>query len=242
MRIRDVGRMMLDLAYPPRCPVCDGPAPPGRPVCPECARKIEPYRGSRCAKCSKPVRPGETLCRDCAGTRHLYQRGFAPFVYDDTMREVMAAFKYRGRREYAPFLAGLLFRFAKSRIADMRPDVIVPVPLHAERLAGRGYNQAEELAAELSLLTGIPMDSERLVRREKTAAMKKLGRQSRRESMRGVFAARRGNRDGERVLIVDDIYTTGSTVDSASCALTASGAAETDFLAVCIGGGFMVRY
>ncbi|MBQ6377058.1 MAG: ComF family protein [Lachnospiraceae bacterium] len=232
----------MDLLYPPRCPVCGGIAAKGERVCPACREKLPRIEGPRCVKCSKPVEDGVLLCDDCRGKDHAYDCGFAAFLYDDVMREIISDCKYRGRREYCRTLGVLLFEVSGQFISGRRPDVIVPVPLHPHRLAKRTFNQAEEIAASFGLMAQIAVEPRLLWRVQETGAMKKLSAGERTGNLRGAFLVPDGEEVPERVLLVDDIYTTGNTVDAAAHALKERGARRVDFLTVCIGSGFMVRY
>ncbi len=242
MRTGQSGNRIADLLFPPRCPVCGKIAAEGETVCPECRKKLPRIGGSRCAKCSKPVEDGVLLCDDCRGKDHAYDCGFAAFLYDDVMREIISACKYRGRREYCRALGTLLFEASGHFLRRCRPDVIVPVPLHPRRLAKRTFNQAEEIAAAYGRMAGVELAPRLLKRVHETGAMKKLGAGERTGNLRGAFLVPDGEDVPERILLVDDIYTTGNTVDAAAHALKERGAEHVYFLTVCIGSGFMVRY
>lgn len=118
----------------------------------------------------------------------------------------------------------------------------MPVPVHRARLAARGYNQAEVIAREVSIKSRIPLRADGLVRTGETLAMKNLGRAERFENLRGVLAVSPDFCVPERVLLIDDIYTTGATLDACSAVLKEAGADRVYFLTVCTGGGFMVQY
>lgn len=240
--VRTAFAMIADILYPPRCPVCDGIVPWKRDICPECERKLPRVDTARCRICGSPVEDGMLLCDDCMEMKHSFDSGMGIFIYDDTMRHVIAAFKYKERREYGHALGRLIVDASGDLIENWKPDVIVPIPIHKERLAERGYNQAEILAEEVSERTGIPMRSDILVRKGRTAAMKNLNREERRANMVSAFAVPPGAYIPETVLIIDDIYTTGATIDAASSVLKKCGAGRVFFLTVCTGAGFMVKF
>ena len=179
----------------------------------------------------------EAFCRDCRGRERSFKYGYALINYDRLMTRSMSAVKNRHRREYLDFYGEELFEKLGDRIGHMAPDIFVPVPIHRSRLRIRGYNQAEELSKILSAKTGIPTASDILIRRKKTAALKNLGEGERRKSLNGAFDTLRKLEKGERVCIVDDIYTTGSTVEACAKELLAAGASEVFFICVCIGCG-----
>lgn len=240
--LRAAGESVLNILYPPRCPVCDGIVPWGKDICPACEKKLPYITTCRCVKCGKPVEAGRPLCDDCMEIPHAFDRGIGVFLYDDTMRRVMRAFKYEGRQEYGRALGRLLAGYAEERIVRWRPDALVPIPIHRGRLAARGYNQAEILARAAAKRCGVPVRADLLVRRISTAAMKDLDRGERRKNMAGAFAVPAEVSVPERVLIIDDIYTTGATVDAAAAALKSAGTRAVFFLTVCMGGGFMVQF
>ncbi len=231
-----------DLLWPRRCPYCHEAAPFGKEICPECAGRLPVIRGARCGKCGKPVESFETLCDDCRKTEHVYTEGIGIFRYDEAMRESMAQLKFKGRREYGRTLGHLAGRAAALRIAKWKPDALVPVPMHPGKMKTRGYNQASEIAGGVSDVTGIKVREDLLLRVRETKAMKELSPAERRDNLRNAFRAGSGSASGMRILLVDDIYTTGATVDAASGVLLHAGAEQIFFLAVCIGQGFMVQF
>ncbi|MEE3420459.1 MAG: ComF family protein [Lachnospiraceae bacterium] len=233
---------VLDLVYPRRCPICHGIAPWGEDICPECREKLPFVTTKRCRKCGKPVEDFETLCDDCKATPHIYDEGMGLLLYNETMRDTMAYLKFKGRREYGAVLGRVLAASVPDKIRRWQPDAVVPVPVHRDKLISRGYNQAEEIARPLAERYGIPLRTDLVVRREKTAAMKALNKKERFQNLKGAFAVPDGVRVPPRILIVDDIYTTGATIDAMSAVLIDNGAAHVYFLTVCIGMGFMVRY
>lgn len=235
-------KFVLDLLYPARCPVCDRPAPFGTDICPECLRALPVIETRRCAKCGKPVEEFEKYCEDCSKNPHVYTRGLGIFLYDEQMKKTMAALKYKGRREYGAVLGRLVYERARGELLRWRPQAIVPIPIHPDRKNERGYNQAEEIAGPIAELAGIRLCPDLLVRTERTGPMKKLTRAERFENMKDAIAVRGGCFVPDRVLIVDDIYTTGATIDAAAHALRSAGAREIYFLSVCIGAGFMITY
>lgn len=245
----DIGRKMsyvkkelLGILYPARCPICHGIAPYHQEICPECKEKLPYIKGKRCRICGKPVEDSEILCDDCQKIRHLYNEGIGVFLYDDVMRETMSYLKYKNRREYGRVLGNLVFEETKEKIRIWDPDMVIPVPMHPKKEAVRGYNQAREIALPIAERAGIPLRTDLLRRTEQTAAMKNLTAKERRENLVHAFSVEAGRTVPERILLVDDIYTTGATIDACAASLRASGAVRITFLTVCIGMGFMVRY
>lgn len=235
------GAEILQILYPARCPVCHDIAPWHEEICPECRKKLPYVTTKRCRICGKPVEDSEILCDDCQKIRHSYEEGIGVFLYDDVMRETMSYLKYKHRREYGRVLGNLVFEYAREKIRLWQPEAVVPVPMYKKKMEERGYNQAEEIARPIAERSGIPLRTDLLFRTHKTEAMKNLTAVQRRQNLTHAFSTCSG-RMPKRILLVDDIYTTGATIDACAAALKAAGTARIYFLTVCIGMGFMVRY
>lgn len=231
-------RTAADLLFPRRCPVCGGVAmPKGRLICPACLKQLSFVSSPACMKCGKEIGSrDQEYCADCIRQKKSFTRGFALLNYDSRAAVSMAAVKYHNKREYLDFYArAAALRFEKQfRQAGIQ--VIVPVPVHASRLKTRGFNQAAVLAEKLSAELGIPWE-ELLIRVKKTDPQKSLGSAERLKNLRGAFEAEQEAGKWERVLLVDDIYTTGSTAEICSRALLKTGVKQVFVFAVCIGHG-----
>ena len=234
--------LLTDLLYPPRCPICGQPAPFGLKICPECRLRLPVIESKRCRKCGKPIEDFEVFCPDCAKEEHLYDRGLGIFMYDETMKRAISELKYKGRREYGEAFGDLLYENARSELMYWKPDCLIPIPLHPARARERGYNQALIISEALSARCGIPTRSDILVRTMETDRMKELSAKDRMNNLMRAFSASGDCRGVRRAVLIDDIYTTGATIDAASAVLRRAGIDEIYFLAVCIGGGFMVSY
>lgn len=231
-------RTAADLLFPRCCPVCGGVAmPKGRLICPACLKQLSFVSSPACMKCGKEIGSrDQEYCTDCIRRKKSFTRGFALLNYDSRAAVSMAAVKYHNKREYLDFYArAAALRFEKQfRQAGIQ--VIVPVPVHASRLKTRGFNQAAVLAEKLSAELGIPWE-ELLIRVKKTDPQKSLGSAERLKNLRGAFEAEQEAGKWERVLLVDDIYTTGSTAEICSRALLKTGVKQVFVFAVCIGHG-----
>ena len=245
-------KVILDLLYPPRCPVCHDIVENGSGIiCKNCIEKLPFVTGPTCRRCGKPLGDDEEagemqdleekLCTDCQETEHIFRQGVGIFVYDDVMRKSIYQFKYQGRREYGKFYGMCAWQAAGEKLRSWKPQTIVPVPLHRKKYRMRGYNQAEVVAAQLGGYLKIPVQSGCVVRVKNTKAQKDLSPELRRENLEGAFAPGKEKLAGRRILLVDDIYTTGSTADAVSRVLAESGACEIYVLSVCIGKGNMIQ-
>ena len=227
---------MLSLLYPRRCPFCDRALPPGGYIHRACLDSIAAIPSPRCRKCGRGIEAG-TLCSDCARTEHVFKEAYGILPYDGEVREMVRRFKYAGRAEYADVLGMLLSRGAGGRIRRWGITALVPVPASPERIRLRGYNQADLLAAALGKDTGLPVRRDLVLHAPDGAEQAaKLGKEARRARTRRLFSPGSGRADGERLLLVDDVYTTGGTADAAAKILYGRGAAAVYVLTLCISG------
>ncbi len=232
-------RTAEDLVYPRRCPVCDKPVRPfGALICPECQAGLPKIRGHRtCRKCGRILPPYEyNYCGDCRRTRHRFERGCAVFPYRGVSGSIYR-FKYEGRAEYAAFFG----RCMAERIREEFPAVssgnwiLVPVPCSREKLRKRGYNQAALLAREAASALGLPEREDVLVRVRDTKPMRNMSASARVRNLENAFIAYTNDVKLLSIMLVDDIYTTGATVDACAAALYQAGAAAVCFAALSIG-------
>ncbi len=208
---------ITDLLYPRRCALCDGILSVHEPfICAECASGLKFRKGCTCIKCGRPADPGVTVCNECVKAGHVFDEGFAPFAYSGSIKESIMRFKYHDRPEYARFFAAAILYYGKERIRQWDPDAIVPVPVHRTRLAERGYNQSLLISKEISLATGIPLKKDLVSRVKKTEAQKELSAGERFKNLKNAFEYTGSYKPPDKILIIDDIFTTGSTIDSLS--------------------------
>ena len=227
---------ILDLLYPARCPVCHGVIRGKGKVCIACRKRLPYLKEPKCKKCGKEIEKEEQeYCSDCQRFKHSFDRGASVFAYDMLMRRSISMFKYHNRREYASFYAEEMYRNCERFIKMCAPEVILPVPIHNYKRRQRGFNQAELVAKELSRILKVPVDTEYLMRVEKTTPQKELTRQQRKVNLRQAFAVRETGKYYEKVLIVDDIYTTGATIDAISEILRENQTKIIFFLTICVG-------
>ena len=228
----------LDILYPRHCPVCHNIIGfRGQKICDSCREKLQPVTGPRCYKCSRPLSdPGQEYCRDCSSRRHFFEQGIGIFPYSTLLQQSLYKLKYEKRQEYGTFYGELGALWAKEQISRWKIDIIVPVPLHRKRLEKRGYNQAELIAEALGKRLALPVDKKLLKRKVNTRPQKDLGPAERKANLNNAFISK-GRLEGGNVLLVDDIYTTGATVDEAARILKKAGADRVYFLVIAIGSG-----
>ncbi|MGA4577493.1 ComF family protein [Limisphaera sp. VF-2] len=223
---------LLGLVYPPVCQVCrQEPAGPGRGyVGRRCCQQVRWLRPPWCAKCGLPI-PGEaTVPFECANCRELalhFRYARAAVAADGVVLEVIHRYKYQEALWFEPFLARLLVRAAAGPVQREGWNAIVPVPLHPVRQRERGFNQAHRLAQWLGRATGLPVESGWLERSKPTSTQTVLSRDERQRNVREAFRVRRGAVvSGRRIILVDDVLTTGATTSACALALRRAGAAE----------------
>lgn len=226
---------ILDYLYPPRCPVCDRIY--GEGICDSCRQKLIYIEEDFCLKCGKPLSDSrQEYCMDCRKRKHAYLQGRALFSYQGAIRKSLYRLKYANRREYACWYGEEMAKCLGKWISQKRITKIVPIPLHPARKRQRGYNQAALLARSIGRYMNIPVDEQLLYRVKKTAPQKALTGQERKANLRNAFEIRKSIRPGERILLVDDIYTTGSTVDAAAECLQRAGKCRIYVITTAIGG------
>ncbi len=235
---------LIDMLYPARCPVCrEIIVPKEQRICNGCRDKLRIIEEPRCKKCSKPVEFEEQeYCNDCRRKAFHYVRGFSVWVYDSVMKQSISDYKYRNKKENAGFYLEELIRHYGEILRKLAPDALVPVPIHKSKYKVRGYNQADILARGLGKQLCIPVLSELLIRGRKTLPQKQLDDKGRWENLKDAFQINQRKADSygkplNRIVLVDDIYTTGSTVEACTGILLEHGVQEVYFVTLCIGRG-----
>lgn len=227
-----------ELLFPGRCPVCDRPVKPaGALICKECVKKLKYVKEPVCMRCGKALRSKEQeYCFDCSHKKQEYDRGVSLYEYG-SIRQTIYRFKYGGRQEYAAFLGKEMARYLGRQILSWKPDALVPVPLHKKRLKKRGYNQAQLLAEELGRQLGLPVVNDWIFRVKNTQPQKLLDGQKRQNNLKKAFIIGANDVKLDTIVIIDDIYTTGSTVNEIALLCRQHGVRKVYFAALSIGTG-----
>ncbi len=246
----------LDLLFPPLCPLCHGRLGEGRrdPLCGPCWERLPRLAPPFCACCGRPFwtlephssgQPGPSVCSDspscweserstgpgfcepCKRQRPPFAYARAAALYRDGIREALHAFKFGGKASLSRPLGDLLAEAGRAMLPQPSVDWLIPVPLHPAREAERGFNQSLLLARRLSERWGVPVREGALRRVRVTRPQTELSAEDRRANVRGAFGLRRARQvAGTRVLLVDDIFTTGATVAECCRVLLAAGGAS----------------
>lgn len=184
-------------------------------ICDECVDILQTTCRDTCMVCGKTLPQGGMYCYDCQRRKHYFEKNLAVFEYE-SIKQSLYRFKYNGRSEYARFYANQTYEQWKETILSWNADAIIPVPLHKSRKRKRGYNQAQEFARELSRCFGIPMRDDLIIRKKSTKPMKLLSREQRQNNLKKSFILRGNDVKLNTIILVDDIYTTGTTLDCIS--------------------------
>ena len=226
----------IDLIYPRRCPVCDEPAPAGEEICLSCMKSLKALKYPWCDKCGKKLNSGTGICSDCERKTHSFARCRSVFEYP-CISSAIYRFKYLGRREYASCFARCSVKILGDYISVVNPDMIACVPLSKGKMLKRGYNQAQDLAEELSKVINVPFCPAAVRRIRNTAPMKLLSPAQRQKNLKNAFKSGQNVVKSKRILLVDDIYTTGATMDAVSSALLEAGAESVYCMTLASGAG-----
>ena len=222
--LRQLLRQGIDLLFPQRCAVC---AHSGHVLCPACQASIRLLAPPYCELCNRQLAsPG--ICQQCRRWPLKLSGLRAVGTYEEPVRTCIHALKYDGQTRLAEPLGNLLA--GRYRASGLRADIMVPVPLHSERLQQRGYNQSKLLAEHCSRQVGVPVREDMLIRRRATSAQVGLAAQERLQNVAGAFACSPAFTGGAlahcKVLLIDDVCTTGATLEACSAPLFAAGAQQ----------------
>lgn len=230
------GRLLLDLVLPPQCPTCDAVVDGAGRFCPACFRRADFIIDPCCQRCgvgfSSIGQAGlARTCADCIEKPPAWRQARAAFSYDDFSKQLILPLKYADRTENAGFLGRHMARTGASLLRDA--DLLLPVPLHRRRLFTRRYNQAALLACHIGRIAERELMVDGLVRIRATRSLASCTLDERAEVIKGAIACRAARREalkGRRIVLIDDVLTTGSTASTCAQALLQAGAASVDLL------------
>ena len=229
---------LLSVFFPTSCSLCQSVVEELSlgVICQSCWKAVNPFRGVLCSLCgygfpSTNIQSATPLCGGCRRSLFLFDfaRAYAPF--EDPFKEIIHQFKYRSHPSLARPLARLLLSVYQSNLDQLSADLIIPVPLHKSRERERGFNQAIELARHFAQLTRIPVPSRLLVRTKPTKVQAGLSRRERRINLRGAFeVSESGKIKDKTLLLIDDVFTTGATINECAKILRDHGARRINVL------------
>lgn len=230
-------QFLVQLLFPRRCPVCDEIVVPFHAkICAGCKKQLKLLTPPWCMKCGKKLQEEGEFCRDCRRISHNFVRGRALYEYESVAPSIYRL-KYDKRQEYADFFGEEIAYFLVDFIRQVNPDALIPVPLHRKRRMKRGYNQAELLANALGRQMNIPVYDKLLLRVKNTAPLKKQNPRERQNNLKKAFIIGQNDVKLDTIILIDDIYTTGSTVDEATTVLMQHGVKRVYVITLACGAG-----
>lgn len=233
MKIDNILQSLLDLIYPPRCEVCGVLGPLA--LCHTCASDMVLVEAPYCQRCGllQPVGTPQSTCPDCRDHRLHYDAARCVGLHTGSLRRAILNFKFENRRRLQEPLGALLAqRIEEEPVLPLgQVDCLVPVPLHPSRRNWRGFDQALYLARGVEKRLGLPVLSDGLIRTRPTTPQVQLSPTQRHENIKGAFAGR-PSLQGKKILLLDDVFTTGATVNEAAKAARQSGATRVYVLTI----------
>ena len=220
-QVSRLGEIALDILFPRYCVGC---GKEGSFICDSCLRFQPLIMPPVCPLCGRPQASG-ILCPDCIRWRAAIDGIRSPFRFEGVIQQAVYQLKYRNLRSIAPMLAKFLFNFIETN--SVPGEILVPVPLHKSRIRERGYNQSTLLAKELAKLSGLPLVQNSLVKHEKSMPQARSANvEERKKNVSGVFSISDGRLTGRSVILIDDVSTSGATLDACAGVLKKAGAAS----------------
>lgn len=237
-RIKDLKRTMFLALYPRHCPFCSKILASDKVICPACEKNAPYITDPVCYRCGKQVlSERQELCYDCKHFPKSFKRGLALFHYNDSTRPLIADLKYHNKRVRKDYIVRAIISRHKSQLHAWKLSCIVPVPIHPNKKALRGYNQAALIATALSEELGIPAINDMLLRTVDTLPQKTFSAKARYRNLSTAFALNPKYKGAKirRILLIDDIYTSGATMEACTKVLRSAGFQEVYIYSICIG-------
>ncbi|MCM8794614.1 MAG: ComF family protein [Candidatus Omnitrophica bacterium] len=229
--IREILTGLRSLLLPVSCPCCAAPVEDASqcPLCPDCLPLLRFLKPPWCAVCGRSLAhqgAGIRRCGICLTRRFAFDQVISACHYEGPIKELISALKYEGHLSVSRFLGRILEEAVRGRLKPAQADAVVAVPLHPVRLRERSFNQAHVLASELAGRLGVPCRPDLLKREKPTSPQTALRRRQRWENLRAAFTCRADSLEGKRLLLVDDVLTTGATAHECAKVLKRAGAAS----------------
>lgn len=220
-------KAFLDIVLPPSCYVCGENCDSKYGLCEQCLEKIKHILPPSCQKCGKPLGKNESTCGHCGLGNSYIEKNWSCCYYEGTVRECVHLFKYKGYMGLVDIFGDIMAAFLKKNRIDKEVDLIVPVPVYPTKKRERTYNHSEVLASFLSKRSSIPLDSKNLKKISWTQSQSELDREKRLRNVKDSFiTVDKKTFFGKNVLLVDDVYTTGATIDECAKTLLAANAGK----------------
>lgn len=230
-------RSLIRILYPANCVLCRTPLTIDEiHLCIRCIKKIEPLKAPTCLKCARPLAPygnHRSTCSQCRSERPYYDRGFALVPYQEPVKNIFHQIKFQKKLWLIKIFSGLFERLPSSEMRNY--EMIIPVPLDSRRQRERGFNQALIIAQMLNRLSlkNAPPIKKVISKKKKTLPQSQLRREERLSNLENAFSLRqKGIVQGKQILLVDDIFTTGATINECARILKEDGAERVDFFTI----------
>ncbi len=230
--MKRAAELLLRIIYPCKCIGCGKllDIDKDKWLCGECAEDFKETTGQKCQSCGRPI-DHSGKCADCRDGKIYFDKGFCALEYKGAVRNAILKFKYKGKFRYSEYFGKILSDYAAGNIAE-KYHYITAVPLHRSRLRERGYDQSELIAKILADSMGVEYRT-LLVRQRHTVPQNKLNKKQRQENIKNAFIpAENADIEGRSILLADDIFTTGATINECSKILKKQGAQRVDFIAL----------
>jgi competence protein ComFC len=222
---KSIIKAFVDILLPPVCYVCGARCSGRYGLCDGCMEKIMPISPPFCVKCGRHVAIKNSLCNECGSKEAFVEKAWSCCHYKDTIKECIHLFKYNGYAGLRDVFGNIMADFVKKNGVHKEINLLVPVPIHSAKKRERAYNHASILASSLSKALAIPMDTKNLRKIRWTTSQSELDKDKRLKNVKDSFLVIDKNAfAGRSVLLIDDVYTTGATINECARVLLAAGA------------------